>query len=101
MQSKGDRIGNTENVSLQCDEFLTLQFLASEQLYVVVPSIQRFVRIVPFIRELLLTMEPCDCLLLCRKSPHPGGKVRHLSTSGNRSNLKHRSSHKGTRPRTT
>lgn len=51
MQSKGDRIGNTENVSLQCDEFLTLQFLASEQLYVVVPSIQRFVRIVPFIRE--------------------------------------------------
>lgn len=44
-------------------------------------------------------MEPCDCLLLHRKSSHPGGKVRHLSTSGNRSNLKRRSFHKGTRPR--
>lgn len=51
MRSKGDRIENVENVSLQCDEFLTLQFLVSEQLSVVVSSIQRFARVVPFIRE--------------------------------------------------
>lgn len=99
MQSKRDRIVNIENKWLQCNGFFTLQFVASEQLSVVVSSVQRFVRVVPFIRELLLAMEPRDCLLLHRKSLHPGGKVRHLSTSGNRSNLKRRSSHKRTCPR--